>query len=316
MQHEQKKVASQLRTTRSKPIIAVCICTYKRNSLLEQLIQSLKKLNTDGSFTYRIIVIDNDSFRGAQSIVEKHMSDSPVPIFYDCEPEQNIALTRNRAVRNAKKDADYLAFIDDDEIPETDWLILMYNTLSNYNAKAVFAPVKPKFEQPPPSWLRKGNLLDRVSFPTGTQIKSTLHTRTGNVLMNMCLLEDLSPFNPVYGKSGGEDVDFFRRKLTTGCIFVWCNESVVYEHVPPERMTRKYLLVRALLRGVVAGKRQNFTIRGFTKSITAIAIYTTFLPFLLVMGHHHFMRTLIRFCDHAGKLLTWIGIPPVKTRSF
>ena len=50
------------------------------------------------------------------------------------------------------------------------------------------------------------------------------------------------------------------------------------------------------------------------KSLIAISIYGLGLPFLFVLGHHHFMKYLIKLCDHAGKILAIIGLNPVKVR--
>ena len=55
------------------------------------------------------------------------------------------------------------------------------------------------------------------------------------------------PFNPEFRQ--GEDQDFFRRMIDHGHVFIWCNEAVAYEVVPPIRWKRTFMLKRALLRG-------------------------------------------------------------------
>jgi len=40
--------------------VSVCICTYKRPSLLEKLLYKLENLKTDDHFTYSIVAVDND----------------------------------------------------------------------------------------------------------------------------------------------------------------------------------------------------------------------------------------------------------------
>jgi succinoglycan biosynthesis protein ExoM len=296
-----------------KATIAICVCTFRRNSLLEDLLRRLMTIDTNGLFEYSVMIIDNDADRRAFPIVEQFTKDYPVSLRYASEPEENIARARNLAV-SCSVTADYVAFIDDDEYPNKDWLVLMLNTLRDCNADASFGPVKPHFEQTPPGWITKGRLLERDSFPTGTILTQARYTRTGNVLMMRKMMSDRVPFDPKYGKTGGEDVDFFRRQLAQGRVFVWCNEAPVFESVPPEKMTREYLLRRALLRGVVAARREGASLPEVIKSIAALSLYAVALPFLFVTGQHRFMRTLVRFCDHAGKLLTLVGLPPLRTR--
>jgi hypothetical protein len=91
--------------------------------------------------------------------------------------------------------------------------------------------------------------------------------------------------------------------LERGSIFIWCNEAVVYETVPPERFTRSYYLKRALLRGAVNSKKTSLFTLDILKSLIAFLLYTVTLPIFLLMGQHIFMQYLIKDCDHIGKLL-------------
>jgi hypothetical protein len=110
----------------------------------------------------------------------------------------------------------------------------------------------------------------------------------------------------------GEDKDFFRRAIEKGHVFVWCNEAVVYEVVPPARWKRTFMLRQALLRGASARLQPTLGARDIAKSVIAVPTYTTALPFALVLGHHWFMTLLIKLCDHLGKLLALLGINPIK----
>src|SRR3954471_2798209 len=91
--------------------VSVCICTYKRLDLLERLLTGLNAQETEGKFTYSIVVADNDGQRSAEPVAAMFASPSHVPITYCVEPRQNIALTRNKAIEHA--DGDFVAFIDD-----------------------------------------------------------------------------------------------------------------------------------------------------------------------------------------------------------
>ncbi len=293
--------------------ISVCICTYKRPVLLGRLLNGLRKQITDGKFTYSIVVVDNDYAQSAGNTIDTFKKNSKIEIKYLCEPEQNIALARNKAVQNVN--GNFIAFIDDDEIPIDRWLLNLYKTIKEYGADGVLGPVKPKFEIQPPEWVIKGRLCVRDSFKTGTILKNPRYTRTGNVLLLRKLFSDKKNlFNSDFGKTGGEDVDFFNRMIAHGYIFIWNDEAPVYEELPPERFTRSYFLKRALLRCTINSK--NPSVASIIKSIIAFLIYTTSMPLFLLRGQHIFMKYLIKDCDHIGKLLGICGLKLVKERSF
>jgi glycosyltransferase involved in cell wall biosynthesis len=233
------------------------------------------------------------------------------------EPEQNIALARNRAIENAR--GDFLAFIDDDEFPDEDWLLNLYRACHEFRADGVLGPVRPYFEIEPPLWIIRGKLCERESFPTGTTIRDGKYTRTGNVLLNRKVFMDKeNRFDPRFGKTGGEDGDLFRRMIQKECIFVWCNEACVNEIVPPHRFKRSYYLKRALLQGSAVTKAKKMSPFGFDafKSAVAFVLYTPALPVLLLSRHDLFMKYLIKECYHLSMLLSLCGVKIVKERAF
>jgi glycosyltransferase involved in cell wall biosynthesis len=299
--------------TKKENHISVCICTYKRPQLISNLLSKLQNQVTEDQFTYSVVVVDNDFNKSAKDAVNEWKQKSAIQIDYHCEPEQNIALARNKAVENVK--SNFIAFIDDDEFPETTWLLNLLKTLLKYDCAGVLGPVKPFFEVQPPQWIIKGRICERPSFPTGTILKKHKETRTGNVLFSNVLFTGAAkPFNPEFGKTGGEDVDFFRRKMMEGFTFRWCDEAAVYEVVPPERLKKKYYIKRALLRGIVNAGRSTILSVDTGKSAIAAILYTVALPFLAIMGQHLFIKYLIKDCDHLGKLIGLFGIKPITTR--
>jgi glycosyltransferase involved in cell wall biosynthesis len=299
----------------AKNHISVCIPTYKRPAMLSKLLGELQNQVTNGLFTYSIVVVDNDFNESAKSIVDEWKRKSLIRIVYYNEPEQNIAIARNKAVENAK--GDFIAFIDDDEFPNDEWLLNLYKTFHEFRADGILGPVKPHFEKEPPKWIIKGRLCDRESFPTGTIIQNPKYTRTGNVLLNkQIFVENGRPFDPRFGRTGGEDVEFFKSIIQRGNILVWCQEASVKEIVPPERLKRSYFLRRALLRGVVNSEKVSLLSSDILRSVMALILYTLALPVFLLVRHDLFMKYLIKDCDHLGKLLGIWGLKIVKERNF
>jgi len=290
--------------------ISVCVLTYKRPKFLNHLLGDLAKQETGGRFTYSIVVADNDSQRSAEALVSDFAAAAPVPATYCMEPQQNISLARNKAIANAT--GDFIAFIDDDEFPAKRWLLTLFEACEKYGADGVLGPVKCHFDEKPPEWLIKGKFYERPTYPTGFVIDWS-KGRTGNVLLKRQILDagELA-FSPEFHRAG--DQDFFRRMIAKGHVFVWCDEAVAYEVVPPIRWTRTFMLKRALLRGTIGMQHPTSRLRRIAKAVIAVPVYAVALPFALVLGHDKFMNVLVRLFDHLGSLLTFIGIKPVKNQ--
>ena len=92
-------------------------------------------------------------------------------------------------------------------------------------------------------------------------------------------------------------------------MFIWCNEAPVHEIVPPERWKRSYLIRRALLRG--QSEEHFMGVGSVGKSLVAVPLYALMLPFLALLGQHVFMQYVVRLMDHAGKLMTLVGLKPI-----
>ena len=295
----------------SRSHICVCVCTFQRPAFLADLLRTLLHQTTDGKFTYSIVVVDNDCRESARETIELLRRDHANRIKYFVEPEQNIALARNKAVEQAS--GDYVAFIDDDEIPSDEWLLQMYSALIKYPVDGVLGPVKPRFKVIPPGWIVRAGLFERPSHKTGYVLDWT-ETRTGNALIRRCVLEEVEgPFNREFG-SGGEDRDFFRRAIELGRVFVWCEEATAYEIVPAERTSVSFHLRRALLRGKASLAHPSCRALEILRSVAACGLYTLLLPVFLVLGRHVLIKYLIKDFDHIGKLLAVCGINVVREK--
>lgn len=288
--------------------ICVCVCTYRRPEFLPRLLERVTKQITNGLFTYSIVVVDNDKLRSAEGLVSDFAASSRISVRYFVEPVQNIAMARNKAVRNAC--GDYLAFIDDDEFPTESWLLTLYEACRKYDVDGVLGQVNPYFDKEPPKWIRLGDFWQRPTYPTGTTVDGA-RGRTGNVLLKRDVFPaGEEPFRPEF--RAGEDKDFFTRMIEAGRVFVWCNEAVVYEVVPPERWKRSYLVKRSLFQGSFSPLHRTFSMVYLTRSVIAIPIYAAILPFAAVTGHQHFMSFLVKLAFHSGRVLACMGIKLIK----
>lgn len=287
--------------------ITICVCTYQRPDLLKKLLKDLQAQETAGLFTHSIVVVDNDRRRSAEGVVLEFAAQATIPVEYYVEAEQNIALARNKAIEHAS--GDFVAFIDDDETPMPCWLLTLFEACGKFKVDGALGPVHPRFTEMPPAWVVAGKFYDRPTYPTGFVI-DWRKGRTGNVLLKKEVFHGLAePFRPEFRT--GEDQDFFRRVIEKGHIFVWCDEAVAFEIVPPLRWNRGFLLRRALLRGHTSLVHPTSATRDILKSIVAAPAYTLALPFAMALGQGTFMSILVRLFDHIGRLFASVGINPI-----
>lgn len=290
------------------PHISVCICTYRRPALLKRALEGVCAQKTQGLFSYSIVVSDNDEKQSACGCVKETESRSSVQIKYCVEPEQNIARNRNKAVENSV--GEYIAFIDDDESPTSEWLLNLFKTIRRYNADGVLGPVNPHFEYGAPRWVIRGGFYNRPNHLTG-MILHWNKCRTGNVLLDRVIFRDIANlFNPEC--KSGEDQEFFRRQIAQGRRFVWCHEAPVCEVVPAARWNRMFLVRRALFRGIFAQRNHGFQLLRVLQAAVSVPAYAFALPIALVLGQTAFMVCVFKLSYHAGRLIAVVGLNPFR----
>ena len=276
--------------------------------LLKRLLEELANQETDGLFTYSIVVTENDSAQSAKATVTAFAETAKVDVTYCVEPKQNIALARNRAIQNAT--GEFVAFIDDDEFPANRWLYSLVQVADRPGVAGVLGPVLPYFDDAVPKWVVRGKFYERPQHQTGL-VLSWAQTRTGNALVKRELFTgDNEPFNAKCLE--GSDQEFFKRMMQQGHTFIWCNEATVYEVVPPARWKRSFLIRRALMRGVFSVRNHRFPLSLITTSLVATPAYAIVLPLALLLGQARFMNSVFKFFYHAGRLLAVLGINPIR----
>jgi glycosyltransferase involved in cell wall biosynthesis len=290
--------------------IGICICTFRRPGLLKELLTACSRLRLPPGWECAAFVVDNDSQRSAEPVACTMAAQGRIPIEYDTEPIQNIALSRNRAIENAlARGCTLLALIDDDELPDRNWLLELYEALTGHSCSGVLGPVLPRFESPPPHWvIRSGFLRRTFDFP-GSPL-SWAKTRTGNVLFQASILAgEVRPFDPEFGESGGEDIDFFKRMMEKGHCFVGVNSGAVHEFIPSNRARLSHLIRRAYIQGGTNialerkyGASWSSQCRMIGKSLAASLIYGGLLPFLLLVRAPGMARIGAGLFFHLGRL--------------
>lgn len=228
--------------------VDICVCTFRRPFLAETL-KSIGNLNHEG-LSVRVIVADNDFVPSAAPMVELIGRSFPFPIIYVHAPAGNISVARNACAEAA--DADFVAFVDDDETVDADWLRELMDAATVAGADVVLGPVHAQYAPEAPRWMRNGDFHSTAPVVVSGEIRTGY---TCNVLIRWTEIARSQRFNLALGRSGGEDTEFFYRLHDLGLRFVGAPMAIVREPVPPSRATLGWLLRRRFRSGQTHGAR-------------------------------------------------------------
>ncbi len=122
----------------SDPIVVITVATFKRPSGLRNLLESLRvaKARTE-SARVAVVVVDNDPLGSAEAVCQEF---DDLLINYLVQERPGISATRNAGIA-AARGADFIVFVDDDEVVSPDWLEELLTVQQHTGASLVAGPV-------------------------------------------------------------------------------------------------------------------------------------------------------------------------------
>jgi succinoglycan biosynthesis protein ExoM len=252
------------------PHVAICIATYRRPAGLRKLLDSLNILTfSHVAPRITVVIVDNDA-SSELSVADLRVA---YPCVYRLEPQRGLAAVRNACLDAAPTDADFVAFIDDDEWAAPEWLDALLSMQRDTNADIIQGVVQPAYPSRPPHWMRKGGYHEVGPFEDG---QSLAHGASGNVLIRRsAIAETGARFHADFNATGGEDVDFFHHLLQRGSSIIAASRAVAYEDVPTDRMTLGWVLRRRFRTGHTLGmiaKRQGGVAMRLIKAVGRVGM--------------------------------------------
>lgn len=198
-----------------------------------------------------MIVADNAGDMSARELIEATARALDLDAVYVHAPARNISIARNACLDAAT--AEWIAFLDDDEIASPIWLSALLREAASGQWDAILGPVQAVYPKAAPAWVHAGNFHStRPVFVRG-RIETGY---TGNVLIRRAIIaRDGLRFRPELGRSGGEDEDFFNRLRDAGGRIGFARSAIAYETIPAERTTLGWLIRRNFRAGQTYGAR-------------------------------------------------------------
>jgi succinoglycan biosynthesis protein ExoM len=222
--------------------IDVLLCTFRRPEVRETL-RSLDVLDLPEGVNLRIVVSDNDDSPSAKTVVEETAATMTRPVLYCHAPARNISVARNAGLdAAAKREADWVAFLDDDETAEPDWLAELLDCAKTTSADAVFGPSIAEYGPDAPDWMRQEDYHSNWPERRGSVVQTG---HTCNALLRLGHAPwRAERFDIARGRTGGEDTEFFFRLNHQGARFEISETAIVREGVPPSRLSFRWIAQR------------------------------------------------------------------------
>jgi len=223
----------------------ICVCTYKRPDGIRQLLDALTQISDAPDI--KICVVDNDAAGEGAEVCNNLPADYPFTVHAMVEPQAGISPARNTVVAYALSlKPDFLAFLDDDEYPEPQWLSELLRVQNATGADVVGGPTISEFPDNVPDRVKQNPYFGAdLGF---ADEQSCQLQAAGNFLIKADVISTMAPtfFHPAFAQSGGEDLAFFTQLAKNGASMRWAANAIVHEAVPANRLTQSWMKSRVV----------------------------------------------------------------------
>ncbi len=221
--------------------ITVAICTRNRAELLRTALASLINQQTDGQFTYEIVVVDNASTDHTPQVVNEVSAAAPSLIRYVHEPQLGRVFARNRGIQEAR--GQWIASFDDDEVADPHWLqqlLALANEKKLLSVGGAVALRLPSEWNRPIPWVCRRLLGESAGWPEPRPYTRKEGPGCGNHMLHRSAYQQVGLYNHTFN-SAGEDTDLYRRLRAAGIETWFTPHAVVWHLVPADRLAEKHL---------------------------------------------------------------------------
>ena len=236
----------------SKQLVSIVLPTLNRPQPLRRALESLRQQHVPEDIRLEIVVVDNSLDRSAIWVRDDAaLATNERPVHYVSEPRPGVANARNAGIANAS--GVWVAFLDDDEEAESDWIWRHIETLRSSGADASFGPVRAVAEEGNPSRMLLdffSRAIDRLDGADITDLAALLGTNNSVFLRERCFARE-DVFDTTLNETGGEDSLLLQQLVIEGRKFAWAGRAGVIEWVPPRRLNWAYVARRRFLSGQI-----------------------------------------------------------------
>lgn len=296
-------------------LVSICVITYNRPKGLKRLLKGLNELKFEkiSSPEIEVIVVENSTKGIAQETVATIKDNFQWNLKTDVEPKRGISYARNKSLALASREADFIAMIDDDEVPFSNWLEELLLAQQKYQADIVTGPVISHLPKNVPDWIAKGQFFQNERYSTG-EVRHVAYTN--NVLIRGNILRQLDrKFDPRFALTGGEDSELFMRLRSFDYKIVWADRAMVEEWISPSRTNLAWILKRGYRSWSTHSLLEKEFYPSFKIQLLRVIkgsglIFLGFLQLFpgILLGRHLLANSFLYICRGTGTFAGLLGI--------
>ena len=278
--------------------VSVVISTYspKKPETLFKLLESLYGQSYGDLEVLVAVDVNKALSEQIAGVMREKYGDRPMRTIFN-EENKGLSCSRNAGVLNAT--GEVIAFIDDDAIPDKDWISRIVETFNKYpEAAAVVGDTLPGWERGDLAWFPK-ELYWIISCSYTMTPTSEQEVERGfgvNMAFKKDALIDAGMFSPDFGISGkrwlgGDEIVMFMNIRRRGKKIIFNPRVIVHHDVYANRTAYRNVVKRAYNQGITVGLYKSlpyYNIRNSTENTYLKSLLFEFYPHAVA----RFFRTL------------------------
>ncbi len=227
-------------------LISLVITTYNRAAMLADALKSVAASQIESYGDVEVIVVDNNSTDNTRQTVEEIKARGfPFALRYVFERSQGLSYARNRGAEESA--ATYVAFMDDDQLIDKDYLARLELAFESTEATCIGGPLIYRDKHSFPGWLLP--LLDlEGECDFGSEAKALgrdQKLRGGNMAFVRQELIDIGKYDVSLGRCGdsllsGEEDELQIRLHESGRKIAYDPGLVQYHCLLPSRLKKRF----------------------------------------------------------------------------
>lgn len=227
--------------------LSIIISTYNNAASLMRTLDSLTKQDADKSIWECVVVNNNSTDDTAERVANFAKENSEINIRLVDEAQQGLSFARNRGIAEAK--GLFLAFIDDDETVNKEFVSAYLDLFRNHGAFAGAGALKVCYDSARPKWM--SHYTEKmIANPLNLgkeviTITSSVTPTGGNMAFSRDLFKLYGNFDTDLGRkgemlSGGEENEMFQRIRDLGERVFYTPHAIAYHHIADKKLTPEY----------------------------------------------------------------------------